>query len=77
MGQMPDQLVQSPGVYGAVLFNENASGFPLDLGFWPEGGGPSASRCGSNDDDRSGQELVCLNHHRVAITVPFVTYALR
>ena len=36
MSQMPDQLAQSPGVYGTYLFNENSGGFPFDLGFRSE-----------------------------------------
>jgi len=36
MSQMPDQLAQSPGVYGTYLFNENTGGFPFDLGFRSE-----------------------------------------
>jgi hypothetical protein len=77
MGQMPDQLAQSSGVYGTDLFNENAGGFAFDLGFGSERRRPSASRCGGNDHYRSGQEFVCLNHHGEAITVLFVTDAPR
>ncbi len=77
MGQMPDQLAQSPGVYGADLLNENAGGLAFDLGFGSERCRSSASRCRGDDDYRSGEKLVGLNHHGKAITVLFVTDAPR
>lgn len=36
MGQVSDQVAQSPGVYGTDLFNENTGGFTLDLRFGSE-----------------------------------------
>lgn len=33
---MPDQLAESPGVYGTDLFNENPGAFAFDLGFGSE-----------------------------------------
>lgn len=33
---MPDQLAESPSVYGADLLNKDTGGFAFDLGLGPE-----------------------------------------
>lgn len=73
MGQMPDQLAQSPGVYGLDLFDENAGGSPSISGLGRNDAGRPLRDVGGNDDYRSGQELVGMYHHGKAITVLLVT----
>jgi hypothetical protein len=76
-GEVTDQPAEATVVDGANLFNEHSRRLSGDVGLGPKGGGPSASGCRGDDDDRARKEFVGLHNDAVAVTVLFVAKSRR
>ena len=70
-GEMANQLTQSTGVDGTGLFDEDSCRLSSDLDLATECR-PGAQRCRGDQNNRSREQGICLDHYTETRSVLFV-----
>jgi hypothetical protein len=73
--EVPGKIAKSGGVHCTDLFHQNPGPIASDVDLGTEGSRSGRTRRGSNEHDRSRQELVGLNDDAESVSVLFVSGA--